>query len=157
MSLSSTLPFTYTSLVSPRVITRVAPEPNTRMELTASPTSTSRESTIPSMGARAHARAPVAAEARQQPIAGGMAFAIVDLLEPVEIEHGQRQRVAGAIGQRSLARGGRHESAAVEQPRQIIGARLAAQILAEAAEQQADRPDRDGHHHPVDEDVGQAH
>src|SRR5436305_781641 len=37
MSLSSTLPFTYTSLVSPRVITKVAEDPSTRMELTASP------------------------------------------------------------------------------------------------------------------------
>ena len=50
MSLSSTLPFTYTSLVSPSVMTSVADEPSTRIELTASPISTSRESTMPSIG-----------------------------------------------------------------------------------------------------------
>ena len=38
------------SLVSPRVITSVADDPNTRMELTASPICTSRESTMPSIG-----------------------------------------------------------------------------------------------------------
>src|SRR5215472_8357086 len=48
ISLSSTLPFTYTSLVSPSVMTRVADDPNTRIELTASPISTSRDSTTPS-------------------------------------------------------------------------------------------------------------
>ena len=50
ISLSSTLPFTYTSLVSPRVIISVADDPNTRIELTASPTSTSRDRMMPSIG-----------------------------------------------------------------------------------------------------------
>src|SRR6185503_13332836 len=50
ISASSTFPFTYTWLVSPMVMTSVALEPNTRIELTASPTSTSRESTMPSIG-----------------------------------------------------------------------------------------------------------
>src|SRR6267143_446846 len=50
MSASSTLPCTYTSLTSPSVMIKVACEPSTRMELTASPTFTSRESTRPSIG-----------------------------------------------------------------------------------------------------------
>ncbi len=50
ISASSTLPRTYTSLVSPSVITSVACEPRTRIELTASPTSTSFESTTPFIG-----------------------------------------------------------------------------------------------------------
>src|SRR5437762_4584254 len=50
MSASSTLPCTYTSLTSPRVMINVACDPSTRMELTASPTFTSRERTSPSIG-----------------------------------------------------------------------------------------------------------
>ena len=50
MSAWSTLPSTYTSPTSPSVMISVACEPSTRIELTASPTSTLRDSTSPSIG-----------------------------------------------------------------------------------------------------------
>ncbi len=52
MSASSTLPRTNTLSMSPSVITSVALAPRLRIDDTGLPTSTSRVSTVPRMGAR---------------------------------------------------------------------------------------------------------
>ena len=89
-----------------------------------------------------HARADLL----EQEVAGLMAERVVELLEAVEIGDEQRQRQAVLLGERELLAQTLVEVAAVRQPGQLVGRRLAAGLreradLAEAQGQPQQRGD----------------
>ena len=59
----------------------------------------------------------------EQPVAGLVAALVVVVLEEVEVEHRDAERIALRAGARQLARQLLLPAAAVEQPREVIGAR----------------------------------
>ncbi len=80
---------------------------------------------------------------------------VVDLLEAVEVEQGERHRCAGALRDRPLASRKREEAAAVEQAGQRVGVGAPTQARAEVREHERSGPHGAGHDHPHDRHVGQ--
>jgi deazaflavin-dependent oxidoreductase (nitroreductase family) len=74
--------------------------------------------------ARTQAPEPLVRELGEEPVAGGVPGAIVDLLEVVEVDRGDRERGAGPVGDRALARGGRREPGSVQRAGELVGADL---------------------------------
>src|SRR5204862_5598215 len=87
------------------------------------------------------------AELLQGAVAGGVAVAVVDRLEAVEVPDDHRQRPSTAPGTLELGLEQLLETAAVDEPGEAVGARGAGQPVDEPVRVLALDPDEGSRHH----------